>query len=1001
MRPSSSLLKTTASLLLGTMTAWALLAYLPDPAWAFFPPHAPILSFSPAAGFNGTDAIDPDTAPVGSQLTFSVVYTHPDNHPPVIASIFQVRNPFVPTALAHDDEGAEEAITMFVNNAPGHPFYAAELKLHRDTTPDPAFPLFHDGNYINGEQFILMVPAGFPNAATYRYYFQATDGEHWRYFGAPWQGTPFTFTLTPALPSNHAPILSYSQDSGYLTDGVNPDKGELNSPFAFRIVYRDQDNDAPSQMRLVIERENATTATFDPYLENALSPTDPRDTTYADGKGYERTVSFPQGIHYRYHFEASDGEESVRLPSSDHLTFTAGHSSIAFIPGIQASRLYREQTFENQLWEPNAPLDVDALNMNEDGTSEDSDIYTRDVIDETNLVLPDDPTGLVLSFNVYKNFMTSLDEEVSSRNIAAWKALPYDWRLPFEDVIKGGVETGNGNISYLTPVTDTPYMIQQMESLAANSANGKVSIVTHSMGGLVAKTLLIELERLKAEEANDLIDHIDRLIMVAPPQLGTPKAIASLLHGDEQSLPPRKFGIPLDVIVSQEAARRLGENMVSAYSLLPSSHYFEVVDTDAQPLIEFAPELDRITGMRNLAGQNVSNEAELRQFLTGNLNGWTREQAAADTDVPNVLLSGLLDKAKASHDAIDTWTPPANIDVYQVAGWGADTIRGIRYDDCDTPFCADTINTLDRELFETQEGDGTVVVASATAMNTKTLYLDLYEYNRKEVINPLVNRNHADIFEAESVRDLISRIVHGTYDDDNLPQYLSLVKPEPTDDDKRLRIRGLSPISINVYDIAGNHTGPVPNSNSKFFEAQIPNSYYYKIGEKTYLGLDTKDQYRIEIDGLALGSFTLAIDEVFNDEVVDSTAFTDIPVTPDTKASLTTQTVGTTSSLSLDVEGDGRPDVTVSPSETPNPKASLKALRQVVSTLAIQKGVKNAIIKQIEAAELALNKGFPKVADGILKGIVKQLQNYPPRLIASSDAQALIQIIETIRVSIV
>src|SRR3989338_11655167 len=831
MRPSSSLLKTTASLLLGTMTAWALLAYLPDPAWAFFPPHAPI----------------------NTPLTFSVVYTHPDNHPPVIASIFPALNRFVPTALAHDDEGAEEAITMFVNNAPGHPFYAAELKLHRDTTPDPAFPLFHDGNYINGEQFILMVPAGFPNAATSRYYFQATDGEHWRYFGAPWQGTPFTFTLTPALPSNHAPILSYSQDSGYLTDGVNPDKGELNSPFAFRIVYRDQDNDAPSQMRLVIERENATTATFDPYLENALSQTDPRDTTYADGKGYERTVSFPQGIHYRYHFEASDGEESVRLPSSDHLTFTAGHSSIAFIPGIQASRLYREQTFENQLWEPNAPLDVDALNMNEDGTSEDSDIYTRDVIDETNLVLPDDPTGLVLSFNVYKNFMTSLDEEVSSRNIAAWKALPYDWRLPFEDVIKGGVETGNGNISYLTPVTDTPYMIQQMESLAANSANGKVSIVTHSMGGLVAKTLLIELERLKAEEANDLIDNIDRLIMVAPPQLGTPKAVASLLHGDKQSIPPRKFGIPLGFIAGQEAARRLGENMVSAYSLLPSSRYFQIVDADTQPLIEFASELSTIPELTNLAGQNVTSEQALRSFLIGNLGAWDRVRASTDIDIPNVLLLPLLNSVRTTHNAIDSWEPPKDangnptIEVYQVAGWGLDTIRGIHYDDCDTFACRNTLATLDRELMETQEGDGTVVSPSATAMDAPTFYLDLPDHNREGLLNQRRNRSHADILEVAQLQELIKQIIFNELDLNSLPAHISLQKPEAEDSDKRLHIRGLSPISIDVYDTAGNHTGPVPNSNLQLFEAQIPNSYYYKIGEKTYVGLDTQDQYRIEI----------------------------------------------------------------------------------------------------------------------------------------------------------
>ncbi len=980
------------------MIAWMLASALPDPARAFDPVHAPVLSFSPTAGFDGMDANNPDTAPVNTPLTFSVIYTHPDNHPPFIAPIVPVFNNFIPTVYAHGDNGQEETITMFVNTT-DFSFFDI-LKLYHDTIPDPAFPLLHDGDYTNGEQFTLTMPTGFPYAADYEFYFQATDGEHWRYLGQPFVDGPFTFSLTASLPSNHAPTLSFSEGQGYGTDGINPDKGELNSPLSFHVVYQDQDNDAPSQIRMVIERENAATATFDPYLENALSPTDPSDTNYADGKEYEHTISFPQGIHYRYYFTASDGEEAVRFPATDNLEFTTGHSSIAFIPGIQASRLYREQTFENQLWEPNVVTDADALYMNNDGTSQDSSIYTRDIIDETNIVLPNDPTGLVLSFNVYKKFMASLDDEVSAGNIAAWKVLPYDWRLPFEDVIKGGVETGGGNISYLTPITDTPYMIKQLESLVADSANSKVSIVTHSMGGLIAKTLLIELQRLKTEEGNDLIDHIDRLIMVAPPQLGTPKAIASLLHGDEQALPPRKFGIPLDVIVSQEAARRLGENMVSAYSLLPSSRYFQIVDTDTQPLIEFAPELDRITGMRNLAGQKIVNDAQLRQFLTGNLNGWTRKQAAADLDVPNVLLPTLLDKVKATHDAHDAWTPPAHIAVYQVAGWGADTIRGIRYDDCDTPFCADTIYTLDRELLETQEGDGTVVVASATAMNAKALYLDLYEYNRKEVINPLMSHTHANIFEAESLRSLVQLIIHGTYDEDNLPQYISLVKPEPTDEDRRLRIRGLSPISIDVYDSFGSHTGPVPNSNSQLFEAQIPNSYYYKIGEKTYLGLDTQDQYRIEVDGLALGSFTLEIDEVFDDEVVDSAAFTDIPVTPNTRASLTTQTVSTTGNLLLDVQGDGSADMTLVSSAAPDPQASLRVLKQVVNTLSIQKGVKNAIIKQIEAAELALNKRLPKVADGVLKGLVKQLQGFPKFLINPSDAQALSQIIETIRASL-
>ncbi len=115
MRPSPSLFKTTVSILIGAVIAWTIASALPDPARAFDPVHAPVLSFFPAAGFDGVDAINPDTAPAGSPLTFSLVYTHPDNHPPVIAPIVPVFNNLVPTAYAHEDNGQEEAIRMFVN----------------------------------------------------------------------------------------------------------------------------------------------------------------------------------------------------------------------------------------------------------------------------------------------------------------------------------------------------------------------------------------------------------------------------------------------------------------------------------------------------------------------------------------------------------------------------------------------------------------------------------------------------------------------------------------------------------------------------------------------------------------------------------------------------------------------------------------------------------------------------------------------------------------------
>ena len=601
-------------------------------------------------------------------------------------------------------------------------------------------------------------------------------------------------------------------------------------------------------------------------------------------------------------------------------------------------------------------------------------IYTKEgaIIDETFLNWP--PLS-----NTYKKFIDAMDEfsEPGNGVINAWKPLAYDWRMPLEEIVDNGIRLNDGG------VTD---LIAEIRQLAATSQSGKVTIVTHSNGGLLAKVLI---NRLEATGEDGLID---RLIMVGTPQLGTPKSAAVLLHGD--TLP------------ASGMMRELGENMVSLYNLLPSFQYFGVI-TD--PVVRFDQSVERIAILRSLAGTEINSFLALNSFITGSNGAWS-EPPQSDTHTPNVLDPALLARAITTHSSLlDNWEPKKDLDgtpkieVVQIAGWGVETIRGQEYF-CGKK-CNGTLGTLERRFIEfTEDGDGTVVVPSAVAMDNQKYYLNLSEHNRAGILGlARRNREHADIMEVEEVQELIQQIVQNGIDPNNLPQFIGSAKPENTAELKRLRLRGLSPISIDVYDSSGNHTGPmsVPGSDIQFNEAQIPNSYYYKIGEETYLGLDTHDQYRIEIKGLALGSFTLEIDEVFNDEVIDATAFTDIPVTSNTKASLTTQTVDTTSSLSLDVQGDGTLDVTVSPSETPDPKASLKALEQVVNTLTIQEGLKNGIIRQIEAAEKILNKGFPKVADGILKGLVKQLQNFPKFLINPSDAQVLIQIIEVIRGSLV
>ena len=151
------------------------------------------------------------------------------------------------------------------------------------------------------------------------------------------------------------------------------------------------------------------------------------------------------------------------------------------------------------------------------------------------------------------------------------------------------------NISYLT-ATSSPYVIQELKRLAKSSKTGKVTIVAHSNGGLVAKALM---QKLGDAETAKLID---KVIFVAVPQVGTPQAIGALLHGYEQGLPKDW----ISVFLSESTARTLAQNMSSAYNLLPSANYFaSIFDWKATPY-DWRLSLDDILNNGNKIGDNIS-----------------------------------------------------------------------------------------------------------------------------------------------------------------------------------------------------------------------------------------------------------------------------------------------------------------------------------------------------------------------------------------------------------
>lgn len=558
-------------------------------------------------------------------------------------------------------------------------------------------------------------------------------------------------------------------------------------------------------------------------------------------------------------------------------------SNVLFLPGIEASRLYRHDYAggTDKLWEPNADADVQDLYMNPDGTSARSDVYAKekDVIDE----LPDGE-------NIYKSFIAKMDGLKAGGAIADWEPIAYDWRLSLDDILNYGNDVG-GRIYYSGDLraTSTPYVIQELKRLAASSKTGKATIVAHSNGGLLAKRLT---QLLGPAESARLID---KMIFIAVPQTGTPMAIPAGLHGYEQDH-------ILGLITSKNTARTFASASPMAYNLLPSAKYFTYVDN---PVITFDALL---TDWISRYGNIIHSQDRLHQFLT---DSYGRVDAqTGDTDQPIQFSDSLLSSAEALHTSLDIWTPPTGVQLTQIAGWGVPkTVEGTTYKKKGTGVMSDADFTID--------GDGTVVVPSALWTSTTTgavnYWMDLNNYNRTHPFQSgfgYATFDHSRIFETDPVLNFVSDQIASTTKP--LSDYGYLSTQAPAASDLRLRYALHSPLTLNLYDDQGRHTG-VSTTTGKV-EEQIPGTYYTEFGDVKYLFTGASTPAHIILDGYASGTFTFDAGQYTGDTLTASATFKDIPTSTTTVVTMNVASDLTTlSPMAVDEDGDGMTDMTLIP----------------------------------------------------------------------------------------
>ncbi len=573
------------------------------------------------------------------------------------------------------------------------------------------------------------------------------------------------------------------------------------------------------------------------------------------------------------------------------------NSSVLFLPGIKGSAL---EEAGDRLWPPSIlSEDIPRLALDASGNSV-HDIRVAGVL------------GDFFGTDVYGGFASFMDGLVADGTIQEWEPMAYDWRFAPERILSDGIETTSGHKD----------MVREVETLAARSRTGKVTIVAHSMGGLMGKALI---QALMEKNEGDLVD---AFVMIGTPQLGTPQGAASLLHGDDE-------GILGGVLVDASDVRQIGLNLESAYTLLPSPRYIETV---SDPVIAFDEGSSFTAPWRERWGVALDTPTEFEEFATG-VGALRTDPSPFNLAVPEILNAGLLASAESRHEDYDTLTFPDSIRVVQVAGWGVPTVKTIVYKTKHLLFEG-------YDIMPTVEGDRTVVYPSALSSDLQeSFFFDLAAYNS---IPDKPNFEHRNLLSSDPIKELINSVIKKQ--EVEATNYILKEHPDISEIEQKLLLSTKSPITLSAYDSFGNFTGvDSPDSSGiSFIKQGIPGSALLVAGGEQYLFLPKSGEYTIKFTGTGTGPATLET-SVFKDDAASPIgAYSEIPIIPGMQGALI---LGDASPavppLQIDRNGDGQPDSYIaSDGGTLSLKELMVNLKTAIQGLAVKEKLKGQLLNK-------------------------------------------------------
>lgn len=611
----------------------------------------------------------------------------------------------------------------------------------------------------------------------------------------------------------------------------------------------------------------------------------------------------------------------------------SGASSVLFLPGIQSSRLYKEGlVFEDQVWEPTTNEDIRDLVFTPEGTSL-NPIYTNDVLDE------------VYGFdNVYKSFLNQMAVLQQEGVIKEFSPFAYDWRY---DVYKIATEP----VAY--PNGQQKRLLDEVRALAEDSYTGKVTIIAHSNGGLVAKALL------DSYGEGQLAGLVDKLVLVGTPQLGTPKALGVLLHGMDQQA-------AMGYLIDDLTARTVARQFPGTYTLLPSEEYFEVTGD-----VVLSADNSSSTQHIRAYGQ-VNSEEDQARFLVDALDVLSGNIFAANE--PIQLDSRLVTEAQAIHRRLADWHAPEGLEVYEVVGTGVPTIKAIEYREfgCSdgNGFCVLSKYAKPFPIMTT-EGDETVIATSAMGYDGEkvTLKVDLFEEGEQFLT---LQHSHYDLTESRTVREFLDSVIRYRYLSDVLvvPEYFSSLT-------RRYTIIGThSPVYLMLTTTDGKKLGGKQGE----IKTEIDGGHYFELGGSRFAVIPEGIDYQATIEGDGEGVYGLTVGTLQGDkqEMVHQLQAT---------SSLNmvagfTSSGGELSIFEVDTNGDGRIDrtFTLDGQEIVIPKTYADLKSAIRSLSGLSRAQRDGLLVLATTAERLNSRTPSKLGNALkvvaLKSITKLIEVY-------------------------